>query len=199
MKFIAHAAVSLVLAGFATGCKRDVAGPDEIPPGAETGQLRVFVTTNDNPGDYDPRVEELWVRFDSLQVRHEDEGWIEVMEERQDLDLIGEDVRGGNAIVADSEVWVGSYDQIRLGFEDAWIVVDGQEQDLRFQGTIDPLDPMWMGLVLEDSFYVDRNELTTVRISFNVADNLEENDGDWSLTGDTTVEVEIGGEGDQRL
>lgn len=193
MKIIVHAAAGLLLASLGTGCNRQVTDPDDIPRGTDTGQLRVIVTTADDRADLDPRVDELWVRVDSLMVRHEEEGWIELAEERMDLDLVGQQVRGGNAILGEADVWVGAYDRLRIALEDAWIVVDGQETDLAFQGSIDPFDPLWKGLVVDETFFVEEETLTTVRLVWNVVDNLSETDGNWLLRGSTVFEVDIGG------
>jgi len=229
----------LVALGGVAGCQREPTQPGNIPGGAETGMLRVLLGSETAAAEIDPRVEEVWVRIDSVEARHEDEGWVTVSDERQDFDLMagaggmgggqddnrdddeggrpgrgGDDrpgldaIGGGDAgegggmggaidldgyeLLGEAEVWTGAYNKIHLGITDAWILVDGQQQDLEFIGNIDPLDPFDTGLTANQSFFVDQDSTTSARIQWDLGENLSEKDnGRWMLGANTQIRVDI--------
>lgn len=223
MRHFVFGCLGLIVWGGVTGCGRKPTEPGQIPGAAATGMLRVLLGSEPATGQVDPGVEEVWVRVDGVEARHQSEGWVTVTNERQDLDLLGgagpDDVQDGGMgghggpyavsgavdegggvqdlspayeVLGEGRVWTGGYDRLHLGITDAWLVVDGAQQDLGFIGDVDPLDPFDRGLTIREPFYVDEGATTTVNVSWNVGENLtRKDDGSYSLGARTTLEVDI--------
>lgn len=177
------AATSLTVLLALTACK------DPEPEIDTTGTLRVELSADRDGSAIDPVVDEAWVRIDSVQAHHESEGWVELATERLDVNLM-------DAIdfdlVASDDIWTGAYQRIYIGVVDAWIIVDGVEEDLAFSGNFQPSDPIPSGMYVNESLFVVEDSVTTLQVSWNLADNLSSNsDGDWSLGADATATVDI--------
>lgn len=174
------------LAMLMTGCN----GPSEIEPGDETGTMRVRVSSDSGDEVIDASVDEVWVRIDSVQVQHETEGWIEIESERLDFDLLADT---SFRTIADDEVWIGAYDRTFISVIDAWIIVDGNELELDFDGNFQASDPFPNGMYVTESIFVTEGDQTTLDVSWNLATNLQVSGGDsWSLGSESTATVEVG-------
>lgn len=88
--------------------------------------LRVYLT--DAPVEFD----EVWVEISSVEIGVDGADaapWSSVMEEPQTLDLLTlQD--GVTTILGDAELAAGSYGQLRLIVDSAWVVSDGATQAL---------------------------------------------------------------------
>jgi hypothetical protein len=185
VKIIAHGFIAL-FAGLSMGCRSDPTDPSDIPGNVATGALFVELGS-DAPENLDPRVEEVWVRIDTVNVRHEDRGRIDVADVRQDVDLMAPTF----ALIGDADVWVGSYDRVEIGVADTWIVVDGVEEELSFLGDVDPLDPLAGGIIVNETFFVDEDSETTLTIAWDLDENLAPQGDGWSLGAATNAYVDI--------
>src|SRR5262245_15311925 len=88
MKNLVFGCLGLIVWGGAAGCKGKPTEPGQIPSAASTGMLRVLLGSEPATGQLDPGVEEVWVRVDGVEARHQSEGWVTVTNERQDIDLL---------------------------------------------------------------------------------------------------------------
>jgi hypothetical protein len=187
MKTIVHASAGLLGVGLLVGCEQRSIDADDIPIGAETGRLLVDLEPTTDSGMLDPRVEEIWIRVESVEALHDTNGWVEVSEGRQDVDLMTVIDGEPPTRIGSADVWVGGYSGVRLSIVDAWIVADGTEETLEITG----LDPMNDVLTSMGPFYVDENTVTTVRIGWDLDLNLENRNGTWFLGTGTTLDVDL--------
>jgi hypothetical protein len=191
VKNTARMGLVALAAGTWIGCAPQVADPGDIPSDMPTGTLLVELGS-EQPTAVDPRVEEVWVRIDSVEARHEDLGWISVTEMRQDVDLLAAD----KAVIGDADIWVGSYNRLEIGIADTWIVVDGTERELSFIGDVDLLGPLagdalLGGIILTDTFFVDEDSTTTVDVDWDIDENLSPQGDGWMLGASTSANVDI--------
>src|SRR5687767_6929267 len=79
-------ATFLLLAGLAACQTKEPVDAGELPDDAPKGTLRVSVTGGE--AEVNSSVEEVFIRVEDVQVRHEESGWISLGGERQDIDLM---------------------------------------------------------------------------------------------------------------
>ncbi|MEQ1501798.1 MAG: DUF4382 domain-containing protein [Myxococcota bacterium] len=179
--------MGFVAVGF-VGCKADVQDPDDIPAGTPTGTLVVALSDTDD-GDVESSVEEVQIRLEDVQVQHVEEGWLSLAGETADYDLFA--IRGGSdGQIAEDDVYTGSYDKVRLIVTDAFVVVDGEQSDLRIdEGLGLPSE----GIDISQSFTVSQDQTTRLTIEWDLDTQLSQNDGSWSLgTSGASVVVDNG-------
>lgn len=166
-------------------------GPSEVEPGDATGTMRVRVSSDSGDEVIDASVDEVWIRIDSVQVQHETEGWIEIESDRFDFNLLADT---SFRTIGEDEVWTGAYDRTFISVIDAWIIVDGNELELDFDGNFQASDPFPNGMYVTESIFVTEGDMTSLNVSWNLASNLQVSGGDsWSLGSQNTASVEIDG------
>src|SRR5687768_2264946 len=67
MRNIIVGCASVLALGAVAGCERKPTDPGNIPPGSEVGMLRVYLGSDTAADQLDPRVDEVWVRIDSVE------------------------------------------------------------------------------------------------------------------------------------
>lgn len=181
-----------LLAAGAAACRGEALPADEIPNDAAVGPLEVDIggdaRLSGNAGEVSSNVEEVWLRFEDVQVNHEDKGWVGVLDTRTDVDLLA--LRGDEpGLLAAAEVYEGGYDALRLVVADAWIVVDGVEYDL---GLVDSVGlPTGAELTYDETFFVDRNTTTVLWVGWDLDTQLSEGDDGWTLGTQPTLDVDL--------
>lgn len=166
---ITTGAVLLLVMGGLISCS------DSTNTDMETGTLRLILV--DAPADMEG-VESLEVVFDKILIHRgsggEDpvDGWITILYntlpvEQRTFDLM-ELVNGDFGFLCEEELEAGTYTQIRIMFESATLVVDGEPQNL-FIPSGDQT-----GIKLVGGFKVDPNVITEFTLDFDVAKSLHE-------------------------
>lgn len=149
------------LAGLACGDDAETAG--------QTGRLRLLLT--DAPLD---GVEEVNVTFDSVEVSGPG-GWTTVTSSVQTFDLL--ELQGGiTAELGLTELATGTYGQIRLMLTDAWLVINGEEEDLRIPSADQT------GLKLVSGFQVLADVETQIVLDFDAEESVHQTgNGQWMM------------------
>lgn len=174
-----------LLALAACDTSKDPIDADDLPGGAPKGNLVVELSGGD--GEVNSSVEEVWIRFEDVQVKHEDEGWISVASERADLDLLT--LRDGTTEpIGQAETLEGAYDALRVFVADAWVIVDGTEHDLT---VTDGIALPEAGITFNEGFFVDEGSTTTLVLDWDLGTQLSDDEGDWKLGTDANVSVEL--------
>jgi hypothetical protein len=187
--------LALLTLGALSACdtSKEPIDPDDLPDNAPKGTL-VVELSGGSEGEVNSSVEEVWIRFEDVQVKHEDEGWISIAEERADLDLMT--LRDGiTEELGRAEVLEGAYESLRLMIADAWIVVDGTEQDLTIAEGF-PLPEA--GLTFDESFFVDEGSTTTLLLDWDLSTQLTDDEGEWMLGTDAIIDVSLGEEEEEQ-
>ena len=102
----------------------DTSDNDPNRPEASGNNLEVLLT--DAPGDFD----EVWVDIVSVEVDAGDAGWITLADQPQSFDLLTlqNDV---TAALGGASLAPGTYGQLRLIVDNAFVVLDGNAEDLK--------------------------------------------------------------------
>lgn len=185
-----HAALLLSVLALAA-CNPDVGNPTDIPSGVPRGAISVDLLSGQD-GELDPTVQEVWVRFEDVQVHHDDKGWLSVTSERQDVDLLALRAGGEKANIGHARVWEGAYDTLRLIIADSWIVVDGQQFDLTITERLEDLAQP--GIDFHEAFFVDKSTATTLTARWDLNTQLHESAGVWSLGTAANLDVQLEGQ-----
>jgi len=162
------AALLLVMGGL-------ISCSDSTSTDMETGTLRMILV--DAPADMEG-VESLEIVFDKILIHRGSEiedpvdGWITVLYdtlpvEQRTFDLM-ELVNGDFGFLCEEELETGTYTQIRIMYESATLVVDGEPQNL-FIPSGDQT-----GIKLVGGFKVNPNVITELTLDFDVAKSLHE-------------------------
>jgi hypothetical protein len=175
--------IAMVLA---VGCKKEVVDADDIPDRAKTGPLVVELGSNGGDG-VNSAVDAVWITLEDVQVSHDDKGWVSVSNERQEVELLG--LTDGPVRIGAGKVYEGSYDALRLVVADSWIVVDGEELDLTI--TEDLPDLIGPGFTFREGFFVAGGTTTTLRVRWDLANQLVDDGGAWSLGTGAAVDVTL--------
>ena len=177
---VAVASVGLLawLALGPAGCDDDSSGPGET-----TGTLRVSLV--DGPACIEG-LESLYLLLEDVQVHQQEDagemGWFSVLPdtltaEERTYDLLTL-VDGVSAVLGEEELPAGSYSQIRLIVEDAWMVVEGDSVDVFIPSG------MQTGVKLVHGFTVDPGVLTELTLDWDACRSLVETppgSGEWLL------------------
>jgi len=108
MRFLSLAGLSLFF--LLAACDgSDTSGP----PDAGSASLSVFLT--DAPGD----VEAVWVEIEGVSLQHETDGSLELLDNPTELILLTDLVESTHLLVADLDMEVSTYSQLRLKVGDA--------------------------------------------------------------------------------
>lgn len=188
-----YTSLALILTGTLGACSKGVTDANDIPDSAATGELVVDLGGDairaGGDGDVTSAVEEVWVRFEDVQVMHESKGWISISDNREDIDLMtlraGETARIGRA-----DTYEGAYDTLRLVIADSWIVVDGAEFDLAIADGVEVPDE---GVDFQESFFVDANTTTSLFVGWDLDTELTSDGDTWTLGTNASVDVELDG------
>ena len=178
---------TFLLLGVLAACQtKEPVDPNELPEGTPTGMLRVGLTGGET--EVNSSVEEVWLRIEDVQVRHEEMGWISMGTERQDIDLMAglPDTQD----LAEAEVPEGSYTRMKLLIADSWIVVDGQERDLTIESDLVG-DVLAEGIDFDETFFVDEGSTTSLLIDWDLGNQLQDDQGEWNLGTTATVDVSL--------
>jgi hypothetical protein len=183
---------TLAIAGILGGCKKDVTDANDIPDGATTGEIAVHLGGDSaragGDGEVSSSVEEVWVRFEDVQILHENKGWISISDNREDIDLMT--LRDGEtASIGRAQTYEGAYDTLRLIVADSWIVVDGEESDLLIADGVELPDDE--GISFQESFFVDEGTTTSLFVGWDLDTELSDDGEGWSLGTDAGVDVEL--------
>ena len=181
--------VTLALSSALLGCDK-VADPDDIPPSTPTGALRIMLDATPDTTDVPSLgVEEVWVRFEDVLVHREGEEWSTLGDDRRDIDLMT--LRGGSRLhIGGADVREGPYDAVRIIIADAWIIVDGTQEELSLEHSLG-----WTGAAdvfdFAVDFWIDENTSTAVRLKWDLDTELDGTDDVWTLTAGVTSDVEL--------
>jgi hypothetical protein len=97
------------------------------------------------------------VSISNIEVHLIATGWYTVVEEAQLFDLI--ELKNVKKVLGNVTLSTGRYTQIRLHIDDAFVIIDGIEHNLKIpSGTIQLISP----------FSINENETTTLTIDFDV-------------------------------
>jgi len=178
---------TFLLFGVLAACQtKEPVDAGELPDSTPKGTLRVSVTGGEN--EVNSSVEEVWLRIEDVQVRHEEMGWISLETDRQDLDLMAGIPTEQE--LAESEVPEGSYTRMKLLVADSWIVVDGQERDLTIQSDLVG-DVLAEGIDFDETFFVDEGSTTSLLIDWDLGNQLQDDQGEWNLGTAGQVDVSL--------
>lgn len=169
LMFTAGAVLLFLMGGF-------ISCSETTSTDTETGTLRMILV--DAPADLEG-VESLEIVFDRIMIHRgsegeEDpnEGWITVLydtipAEQRTFDLM-ELVNGDFGLLCEADLEAGTYTQIRIMFESATLIVDGEPQNLFIPSGNQT------GLKLVGGFKVNPGVITELTLDFDVAKSLHE-------------------------
>jgi hypothetical protein len=171
----------------AVGCDPKVDDTDDIPDDTRTGEIRVNLGSTAD-GELPSQLEEVWVRFEDVQVEHDARGWLSIADARQDVNLMA--LRDGSTTnIGRGDVYQGAYGALRLLVADAWVVADGEEVPLTLTEDIPGL--LEPGIQLEKGFFVDAGITTTLTTHWNLASQLVDEGDAWTLGTSASVDVRL--------
>jgi hypothetical protein len=134
MKRIFHLFSVFALAFFVTACTNGNETPANTttPPleNQADAQGRVVMTITDAAADMGA-VTAIEVTVDSVWVHSEARGWIEVASPRETYDLLELEANNEHALLAETELDVDQYDQMRLEISRVTVTDDTGEHDAR--------------------------------------------------------------------
>jgi len=178
---------TFLLLGTLAACQtKEPVDAGDLPDDTPKGTLRVSVTGGET--EVNSSVEEVWLRIEDLQVRHEDMGWISLGMDRQDIDLMAN--LPDTQELAQADVPEGSYGGMKLFVADSWIVVDGAERDLTIESDL-AADLISEGIDFDESFFVDEGSVTSLVIDWDLGNQLQDNEGEWNLGTRANIDVSL--------
>jgi hypothetical protein len=185
--------IAAMTMGVLAGCTPDVQNAGDIPSGASTGTVAVRLggdsNMDGNDGEVSSSIEEVGIRLEDVQVHHESEGWISILSEREDIDLLALRGTPSGDVVGKADVYEGAYDELKLVVADSWIVVDGVEADLTITSGL--ALPGEEGLNFDESYYVDEGQTTTLWVGWDLDTQLSHGDDGWVLGSDANLDVNL--------
>jgi len=179
--------------GTFAGCTHDVQDAGDIPAGATTGKVVVRLggdsNMEGNDGEVNSSIDEVWIRLQDVQVHHESRGWISVLSDREDIDLLALRDSPSGEVVGKADVYEGPYDMLKLLVADSWIVVDGVQSDLTISsGLALPGDD---GVNFDESYFVDAGTTTTLWVGWDLDTQLSHSGDSWVLGSDANLDVNL--------
>lgn len=178
---------TFLLLGTLAACQtKEPVDAGDLPEDTPKGTLRVSVTGGET--EVNSSVEEVWLRIEDVQVKHEDMGWISLETERQDINLMDNIPEAQE--LAQADVPEGSYGGMKLFVADSWIVVDGAERDLMIESDL-PGNLLGEGIDFNESFFVDEGSVTSLVIDWDLGNQLQDNQGEWNLGTSANIDVSL--------
>lgn len=150
---------------------------DSLAGGAsETGNSGVGVLqveTFDAPPSRE--VEHVYLTFSMIEAHREDSGWIVVANDTTSIDFVAL-VNGRTALVVDTSLPAGEYDELRISLLDSnWIVVAGDSYPLRVPGGLNS------GVRIHALFSIADEESTLLYVDFDIAASISQHDGEYRM------------------
>jgi len=142
----------------------DLAGGASETGNTDVGMLRI--ETFDSPPP--EGIEHLYLEVKSLEAHHEGEGWLTASTRNNRIDFLAL-LNGRTAVICDTSLPVGRYDQLRLLLgEENEIVVNGETFAL------DTPSATTSGIKIHVFFKLEPNDSTRVYLDFDASKSVKE-------------------------
>lgn len=154
-----------------TGGSPDGEGPDAGAPGEQEQRPNIQLLLTDAPGDFD----EVWVNIASVEIDAGELGWMILTDTPQSFDLLTlqNDV---TAALGETSLPLGTYGQLRLIVDGAFVVIDGAQEELTIASGAET------GIKIDLSAEVEANMLYTLVIDFDAGQSVRRTGMGWLMT-----------------